>query len=394
MTVRTPGRSLGNGDDYYNRGPIKTGPATDSTVLIGSPNNVSCHRSSASENGIGIRKLLDPLSRSSTIPRTPEGAPDVDEMLRRVRAGWPGSEGSPWALPSTGSPGPRCGIHLGTAQECLGCKHRWAVMTSCRGWPCSGCAPKRVRQQAMATAIRVAAVLDSLVLAGGDGLAIRRAVISPPQDRAQAVFDYDNGFMAMAGVHYRKDPPRRRRPGLRSRAVDVALAHGFMGGVVVFHPWRDRQTWRFNVRGPHFHVIGPARWLAEGDGEGGWLFKSTTARMRTGAVYDRLAYDLTHVGVVPSKPVLSYFGVVSPTYRKGTLLDERIKARIKALEEHRTHVCPLCSSIDTRSIMATLEELERWGVIRPLERHWRQGPPDPPRQAVLECADCGGVTGV
>jgi predicted RNA-binding Zn-ribbon protein involved in translation (DUF1610 family) len=240
----------------------------------------------------------------------------------------------------------------------------------------------------MATAIRVGAVRDSLVLAGDDGLSIRRAVISPPQDRADLVFDYDNGFIAVAGVHHQKDPPRRRRPGLRNRAVELAMSKGFLGGVIVFHPWRDRQTWRFNIRGPHFHVIGPARWLDEGDGEGGWLFKASPSRLRVGGVYDRLAYDLTHVGVVPSKPVLAYFGVVSPKYRNGALLDVRIKARIKAIEDHRTHVCPKCSSTNTTTIIPTIEELERWGIIRPLERRKQVA------QYRFKCDDCGSVDGV
>ena len=352
------------------------------------PQYVSCHRSSASENGIGIRTYLVPLSQSSTIPRTPEGAPDVDEMLRRVRSGWPGSGGSPWALPGTGSTGPRCGVHLGTAQSCLDCEHRWPVMTSCRAWVCPSCAPSRVRQQAMATAIRVGAVRDTLVMEHGQGggLKIRRAVISPAPERARMAMDYDHGLVAMAGVHHRKEPPRKARPGLRNWAWELAEAKGFLGGVMVFHPWRDRQTWRFNIPGPHFHVIGPAHWLEEGDGADGWLFKASPARLRTGGVYDRLAYDLTHVGVYPGKPVVTYLGAMNG---RKVRLAYAVLDRIKALEEHRTHVCPACSSINTRSIIPTLEDLEEWGIMRPLERHHRDLV-----QHRFKCDDCGHVDGL
>jgi len=351
---------------------------TDSTIITSqpaTPYNVSCHRSSASENGIGIRISLASLTHRVTIPRTHEGAPDVELMLRWVREGWVGQGTTPWALPSTGRPGPRCGIHLGTSLECLGCENRWPVMTSCRGWVCPQCSPSRVRQQAMAVAIRVASITDSLALAGGDGITTRRAILSPSPERAVHLADGPHGHQRMAS--------------LRRQAWDLARTKGFLGGALVHHPWRDRQTWRFEHWGPHFHVIGPARWLDEGDGEGGWLFKASPARLRVGGVYDRMAYDLTHVGVVPSKPVVTYHGMVHPRYRKGALLDDRIKTRIAALEGGRTHVCPECSSTNTRSTIPTLEDLERWGIMRPLERHRREI-----LQHRFQCDDCGHVDGL
>lgn len=372
---------------------------------------VSCHGASASERRIGIRNPLVPLTQSSTvdppkmnygahcepetmpisqydtmthrstvggcqdhgIPRTSEGAPDVEEMLRRVRSGWPGPGGSPWALPGTGSPGPKCGINLGSAQACLDCTHRWAVLTSCRAWVCPGCAPKKVRQQAMATAIRVGAVRDTLVMEHGQGagLKIRRAVISPAPERSRMAMDYDHGLATMGR--------------LRTQAREVAESKGFQGGVMVFHPWRDRQTWEFKYAGPHFHIIGPAHWLEEGDGADGWLFKASPSRLRTGGVYDRLTYDLSHVGVYPSKPVVTYWGAMNG---RKVRLAYAVLDRIKALEEHRTHVCPACSSINTRAIVPTLEELERWGIMRPLERHHREV------QNRFKCDDCGNVDGL
>lgn len=245
----------------------------------------------------------------------------------------------------------------------------------------------------MGVAVRLAAVRDALVLAGVDGIALRRATISPSAELSAGLWG-DQGVQVLAGVHYRKEPPRRRQPGLRSRAADVATSKGFLGCAVVFHPWRDRQTWRFNVRGPHFHVVGPARWLEEGDGGGGWLFKASNARLEVGSVYDRLAYDLTHVAVTPGRPVVAYCGAVHPQYRAGRLLDERTRGRIDALEGGRLHVCPKCASTNTHSVIPEPEELYRWGIIRPLEkRHRHQVTQHRFADQVLadqvECDDCG-----
>ncbi|GAG90086.1 unnamed protein product, partial [marine sediment metagenome] len=188
----------------------------------------------------------------------------------------------------------------------------------------------------MATAIRVAAVRDTLVMEHGQGggLKIRRAILSPPPERSRHAMDGIHGFQRMAN--------------LRIQAREVAETKGFLGAVTVFHPWRDRQTWRFQYPGPHFHMIGPAHWLDEGDGEDGWLFKSSPSRLTLGGVYDRLAYDLTHVGVVPSRPVVTYWGALNG---RKVHLAYAVLDRIKALEEHRTHVCPECSSLNTHSII-------------------------------------------
>lgn len=255
-------------------------------------------------------------------------------------------------------------------------------MTTCQAWVCPSCAPTNVRQQAMATAIRVMAVRDTLIIQHGQGrgLKVRRAVLSPPPERSRMAMDYDNGVRAVAGVHYRKEPPRRRVPGLRHQAMELAKEKGFIGGVLVFHPWRDRQTWEFKYPGPHFHIIGMAHWLEEGDDDG-WLFKASNARLRLGGVYDRMVYDLTHVGVAPSRPVVTYWG-------RRVKLALAVVDRIEALETGHRHVCPECSGINTRSITPTMGELERWGLMRPLERHRREL-----AQHRFKCDDCGHVDG-
>ncbi|GAG91934.1 unnamed protein product, partial [marine sediment metagenome] len=92
----------------------------------------------------------------------------------------------------------------------------------------------------MATAMRVAAVRDTLIMEHGQGggLKIRRAILSPPPERSALAMDHANGIVAMGR--------------LRTQAREVAETKGFLGAVMVFHPWRDRQTWRFQYPGPHF----------------------------------------------------------------------------------------------------------------------------------------------
>jgi hypothetical protein len=225
----------------------------------------------------------------------------------------------------------------------------------------------------MATAIRVDAIRAAL--AAPDGLVFtRRAVISPPPERSGHLRENRRGHHLMTN--------------LRRQAWDLAQAKGFIGGVLVFHPWRDRQTWRFRHWGPHFHIIGPAAWLGEGDTarDGGWFFQARAGPLRAGAVYDRLAYDLTHVGVVPSKPVVTYSGAMHHLYRRGALLDQATRDRIAALEGGKVHVCPQCASTNTRAYLPTWQDLEAWGLMRPLERRRREA-----FQAALACDDCGAL---
>jgi hypothetical protein len=236
-----------------------------------------------------------------------------------------------------------------------------------------------VRQQAMGTAVRVVAMRDGLVdlstsLDGNlhwEALDIRRAIISPSPERAAEIWDGRNGFQRMAS--------------LRTQAQAVARDHGFLGEVMIFHPWRDAGTWVFDRPGPHFHVIGPAAWLSPGDGADGWVFKASPVRLELGGVYDRLAYDLTHVGVVPRRPVIIYSGMLHHRHRM--IMTPEARARVKAILGNRTHVCPVCSSTNTRTYIPTMDELESWGIVRPLERKQRSEI----LQHRFRCDDCGHV---
>jgi hypothetical protein len=196
--------------------------------------------------------------------------------------------------------------------------------------------------------------------------------------------------------------------GLRKQARDLATAKGFLGTAMVFHPWRDSITkWTFNVEGPHFHLVGPATWLEPGgdtDQDDGWIFEVNPRwYRRIPEIFEVIAYDLTHVGAVPTKPVITWSGAAHANALK---LEPRVLAWIKAIEGGSHAVCPACNGTNTHTVVPTHEELELWGVIRPLERAERDRRADPQHPAiraatrgggeyrpapVTRCDDCGHV---
>jgi hypothetical protein len=237
---------------------------------------------------------------------------------------------------------------------------------------------------AMGAAIKLESVLTTLILDGeyrghqvGRNAAIRRAVLSPPRDRWPGIFD---------------DTGHRTMKQMKKTARDLAQQKGFLGAVMVFHPWRDtREKWRFDVEGPHFHVDGPATWLEPGGDtvqDDGWIFKVNPRwYRRVPEIFEVIAYDLTHVGVVPSKPVITWSGAAHANALK---LEPRVLARIKAVEEGSHAVCPECNGTNTHMIMATSEDLERWGVLD-LGPHPGGRIREPPTQNRFTCDDCGTI---
>ena len=325
----------------------------------------------------------DTLCHDSGLPRTEKGGIDVEECLRRVRAGWGGSGTSPWALPSTGSPGHGCGTHLASARQCGDCIYKWPIWLACRGWVCPGCSPSRVRQMAMGAAIKLEAVLTTLILDGeyrghrvGRRAAVRRAVLSPPRDRWPPVF---------------QDEGHQRMKQLKKTARDLAQQKGFLGGCLVFHPWRDtNEKWRFDVEGPHFHLEGPSTWLESGgddDQDEGWIFEVNPRwYRRVPVIFEVIAYDLTHVGVVPNRPAVTWWGAA---HGRALGLEPRVLARIAALEDGSHAVCPQCNGTNTYTVMATSEDLELWGVKDRTRTPGRIR--EPPTQNRFVCDDCGTI---
>ncbi|GAH07608.1 unnamed protein product, partial [marine sediment metagenome] len=150
-----------------------------------------------------------------------------------------------WRLPGVDPEGLRCGAFLGNAWACDQ-GHKWPMMTSCKGWTCYRCAPKVIRQQSMSAHVK----LCGLALAKIEGFRLRRSAFSVPVARRDAM-------MGVRGVPVMK--------AMRNTVKGIALDLGYLGGLILFHPWRDHGgDHRYDRLGGHFHVTGWAYDLAPG----------------------------------------------------------------------------------------------------------------------------------
>lgn len=125
----------------------------------------------------------------------------------------------------------------------------------------------------------------------GEGLPVH-VVVSPPQDASYAT----------AGA-YR---------ALRSKAVRALKAVGYLGGSLIFHPWRcmDAETGRnvggmnlqrggLAVDGPHFHAVATG-WNEDTDvldTRTGWVVHRVRVLHGEDDVGHVLVYALTHAGI-------------------------------------------------------------------------------------------------
>lgn len=137
---------------------------------------------------------------------------------------------------------------------------------------------------------------------------------------------------------------------LRKEAYKVAREVGFLGGAVVYHPFRrkcaecgsfikegfkncfvcksKRIEWIFS---PHFHMMGFG-WIQkvkEGYARHGWIAKNAGTRK---SVIGTAQYLLSHAGVHPKKHTTTWFGFLSYN-----------KLKVPPMEREK-EVCPACGS--------------------------------------------------
>jgi len=144
--------------------------------------------------------------------------------------------------------------------------------------------------------------------AGQDLGPVKHYILSPPQDWAIELIQTKDGSIE-----------------LRVRANEILRSNGFLGGCIIFHPfrkfilfngkWIDEETANNYLRkkiknlkdppvkwiwGPHFHIIGWG-YLTQSDDffdqTGGWVYKNLGPRR---SVYDTAFYLLTHAGLAYS----------------------------------------------------------------------------------------------
>ncbi len=123
---------------------------------------------------------------------------------------------------------------------------------------------------------------------------------------------------------------------LRVKAYFVLKRVGIMGGVCIFHPFRQREEDGSWYLSPHFHVMGYG-WVSqvgETYEETGWIVKNLGVRQ---SVYATLMYQLSHAGVYMKaegegkKATITWFGELS--YNK-----------FKAPKEELRELCPICGA--------------------------------------------------
>ena len=116
---------------------------------------------------------------------------------------------------------------------------------------------------------------------------------------------------------------------LRRKCYVVLKKARFLGGSVIFHPFREVETskrWYFS---PHFHALGFG-WIQnvkEGYEAHGWIVKNLGLR---NTVSGTALYQLSHAGVHGKRHTITWFGALA--YNKLS-----VPARVPPEE-----VCPIC----------------------------------------------------
>jgi len=121
---------------------------------------------------------------------------------------------------------------------------------------------------------------------------------------------------------------------LREAGREAFTQAGLKGALVLYHPYRlvgdddktgrwrwvrAQENWRDYVRfSPHFHLIAYGYLPNTGifNSKTGWVLKKIRNLDDQGDTEDLLMYLLSHVGVIPFKKMVSYWGCLSSRYLK------------------------------------------------------------------------------
>lgn len=128
---------------------------------------------------------------------------------------------------------------------------------------------------------------------------------------------------------------------LRKRCYEILRFAGSQGGVLVWHPYREREpgNGEFSRWRPHFHAIVDSRWLQSGnvvrDRWPNVVFKRTPGDLNRNIA--RFYYLLDHCGVIDGLHTVTWFGSMSTRQGKGF---EEMEIR----SEKPARCCPRCGS--------------------------------------------------
>ena len=115
---------------------------------------------------------------------------------------------------------------------------------------------------------------------------------------------------------------------LRKLAKTIIDKMRFIGGAIIFHPFKFNKKTRRWYYAPHFHLVGFA-WrglIYQGYGKFGWYVKDKGFR---NSVFQTFCYLLSHCGVRKGSHSVSWIGSLS-------------YSKLKVEKEPRITCCPIC----------------------------------------------------
>lgn len=120
---------------------------------------------------------------------------------------------------------------------------------------------------------------------------------------------------------------------LRAKMYSVARSRGIMGGVSIFHPWRENNdgTWRVS---PHFHLLcyGWVKNVVEGYDRDGWIVINIQDGKEERSIKRTAMYQLSHCGLSEEYRTVTWFGFCSYSQKA---------VKVPKLEKE-AHICPGC----------------------------------------------------
>ena len=219
----------------------------------------------------------------------------------------PDSEIFFWELPHSGQSSPSCGQFSGMIISCPNDlnHHVKYCKFHCDRPDCPVCCEYWAHRGAKRATERLSNANVLYHQSGHDLGQIRHIILSPPQDQAINLLQSKQGSLK-----------------LRKLANDILRAHGFLGGCIIFHPfrklvyfngkWIDEESANNYQRkalknlqdpptnwvwGPHYHIIGWG-YLTKSDDffdqTDGWIYKNLGPRK---SVFATISYLLSHAGL-------------------------------------------------------------------------------------------------
>ena len=117
---------------------------------------------------------------------------------------------------------------------------------------------------------------------------------------------------------------------MRRECYSVLKKAGFIGGSVIFHPFRQRKKTKEWYWSPHFHCLGYG-WIKNTKAlyeATGWVVKNAGLRK---TISGTALYQLSHCGVHEKLHSVTWFGALAYN-----------KLRVLPLPEKEKEICPMC----------------------------------------------------